>query len=233
MASRFRLAESVKIPFSVIVVTALTAGRLTQSLRPTSSVSDRIGAMADLYALYRLNKLRFRLHPAATSVCMAYLPNTVDTAPNGLSQISETMDRAFISSAQTVPTKWVDVPPQVLRGALPWYKTVSGTPDDWDEVVGSLFATNVVGTTGTEGITYEVLGEYEFKSALDPSNTPKIIEARSQRQREIILKAFSGPGSNSGDRRVPSGNMPTSAGIRTSWMPQVSVPRGPVTDTGC
>ncbi len=183
-------SESVKIYFGIVVTSTLTAGRYSQSLRPTASVSDRIGAIADVFALYRLNKLRFRLHPAATTIMMCALPNYVDTAPNGFSQMSETKAKAYISSVYSVPTKWVNVDLAVIRGALPWYKTVAGAPDDWDEIACTLYLTNQAGTTGTEGFVYELEGEYEFRDPIDPGNTPKLIEARAQRRREEILKGL-------------------------------------------
>jgi hypothetical protein len=80
----------------------------------------------------------------------------------------------MVSATESVPGNWVNVPPRALEGMQEWYKTVAGTPDVGQEVLGVI---QLVGTL-TETISVEVAGRFEFCAPIEASNTPAMQLAR-------------------------------------------------------
>jgi hypothetical protein len=164
--------------FTALAAVSLAAGVNTFSVSPNTSLSTRLADIADTYSLYRVTKLRFRLHRVGTIggtyQVACYCPGVTDNRPSNTAEAGATLHRSIVSATQTVPGNWAVVPRQVLHGMQDWYKTVVGTPDAGQEVVGII---QLVGTL-TETISLEVSGEFEFMSPIDASNTPAMQMAR-------------------------------------------------------
>ncbi len=180
--------QGVKLPFKIFVNDNLTTGKYALSLQPNATLGDRVVNVANAFELYRLNKLKFRLHVSpATSVMAAFLPEFADTAPANFSQISEILDSCFQSSAMTMPCDWVSVHLPNLRGPLPWYKSIGGAPDSWDETAGTIYLADSTGSSSA-AFVMEIVGEYEFKGPADPANTPMLKACKDNRRREELVR---------------------------------------------
>jgi hypothetical protein len=81
---------------------------------------------------------------------------------------------------QTVHSEWIKVPKVDLAGPLPWYKTVLGTADPTEESPGSLIVVGV----GTDLVSIEVYGVFEFKTSLATANTPAVLTLRMRVRQE-------------------------------------------------
>jgi hypothetical protein len=186
-------------------IDAMTAGALTISLNPTG-FSTRSLSISDAYQLFRVTGLRFRLHPhgspaaaVLSDVMLGYSPDFLDTPPTTFATMGELGYVAFmggptvgaLSRAQTCPSAWVTVPTSLLAGSLPWYKSVLGAPDSWDEVPGSLYAcTDNISNASLFLAEIEVL--YQFKGQVDPANTPELrFLATQRREKERLLRILS------------------------------------------
>jgi len=179
--------QGVKFPFKILVSDQLTAGKYALSLQPNATLGDRLVNVANAFELYRINKLKFRLYPTpGTSIIAAFLPAFADTAPANLTQISEIVDSALQTTTMTMPGDWVDVNKSNLKGALPWYKTIAGAADSWDETAGTIYFADAGGTSN--GFVLELKGEYEFKGPADPANTPSLKICKDERRRQELLR---------------------------------------------
>jgi len=175
---------TTSIPFHQTFSPSLTTGTQTTQLTP-AQISARVSALSDNFELYRLTRLKFKIHPcvsqAAEVFCAAFYSNILDTTAS-FSGIVEGPACAIISGKATVPTNWVNVPKACLAGALPWYKAQAGAPDPWEEVAGVLVLASDSGASSAS-LTIEVDGVIEFKNAVDPSYNPRTRE----RAREKVL----------------------------------------------
>jgi hypothetical protein len=190
--------DSIAEEFSAYISAALVAGANNLALNP--AVTSRLAAIGDTYEFYRLKALKFRLHPNGTQTSVAgaaWQAGVIDTAPATVAQLAEGVNNTLLGSRATVPSAWCQVPRKDLAGAFPWYKSVQGTPDVSEEIVGYIFLT---GTT-TEAYNLEVRGVMEFKQAIAPANTPMEIELRSRlrmerqqaqaaKEREALMKVL-------------------------------------------
>ncbi len=183
------LGRTVKVPFRNLFSIVLTAG-VNSSRLAAATLSGRCASLCDNFALYRVNKYRFRIHPtvlASETMVIAFVPDIVDTTPT-FTNVTESNFLAVLGLQCTIPSEWCTVPQNVLRGAIPWYKSVQGTTTDWEECFGTmLYASTNASSTAT--IWWELEGEIEFSGAEDPGITPADRAASAMhRERERILR---------------------------------------------
>ncbi len=174
------------VPFHTIANVTLSAGAFTLDLNPTV-LSSRLGAIADAYNNYRCTKLEFRLHPPAFSatnrvLTCGYVAGGSTAAPAALGSI-EYQYMTLIRAAQTVPTNWVEIGREALRGPLPWYRAIpQASVDTTEESFGSLYFWS---DDTTPVVIVELRGVFEFKDALDPALTLERRDARARRMQEL------------------------------------------------
>ncbi len=187
-------AATTKIPFKTVIDNALTAGQYAELLNPVA-LGDRIGAISESYQLWKINRLSYRFQPD-TSVSFNMAAGfegagVIDNQPT-FSELTENLFSCLLGKGQTCPSNWVQVPPKVLKGALPWYKTeASGNVDQWEEIPGFIAVASDSSSTAT--FVLELKGEVEFKDPCDPANTPLIAEKRKARMREYLLSVLAAP----------------------------------------
>ncbi len=186
-----RNQQSVRVPFRIITSAVLASGQASTQITP-ANMSSRLSSIGDNFDLYRLNRFRFRIHPYTLTtelLVVSHYPNTVDTTPS-FASVSEANSMAIQGGQATVPSDWINVPLTECRGALPWYKTVAGSPDSWEEVCGTFaFASN--SGTSTSNIFIEVEGEMEFSGAADPAITPQErLSQNIKKEKERIMKVL-------------------------------------------
>ncbi len=195
-------ADSCVMPFHVMTSVTLAAASASVAVQP-ANLGARILTEADAWALYRLKSFRFRLYPVpaiAAADAMGWADSVPDTLPNTIGTIGVLVPSVLQTAGQSIPTEWMSIPAKSLQGPFPWYKTVAGTADVTEEVVGTLcFAGGA-----TDTLYYELRGEIEFKGALPTTSTPLALELRSklreerrnallERERKELLKVFSLP----------------------------------------
>ncbi len=149
---------------------------------------SRILTIADSWAEFRVNSLKFRLHPETNTsgggVAAGLYTGIADTPPASISNVMELIPSAFLGYNSTVPSNWIDVPQKDLRGYFSWYKTIIGSPDV--DVEHPCFIQVV--TSGTMDLfALEIYCEFEFKGAISTSNTPEEIALRNK-LRELKVK---------------------------------------------
>jgi hypothetical protein len=145
--------------------------------------STRFAAMLDLYGLYRLTKFNFRILKGTNEVqSAAVIANFQDATPSSPAKIFEAIHSQAYMIGETARLPFVKVPKAVLAGALPWYKSIPGSIDSWEEIPASLvgYTDAVAGT-----ILLELEWEAEFKDQLPPAATPAVRSARLQNARDI------------------------------------------------
>ena len=181
--NRTSKVDSERIPFHAIQTGAMVSGN-TQVLGIPASMAPRLGVAADVWAHYRIRKLKFRLHPSADANAQAagWVGGVQDTTPTTVTMVSELIPATYLAGEATVPTEWVVVPKVDLAGPFPWYKTVSGTPDTTEEYPGMI----CIAGTGTGAYAIELRGEYEFKTAVNTGNTPAAVALRAKLRDERI-----------------------------------------------
>lgn len=178
MQNRNRNNDHIRVAFRTVLQASLAAGVSTTPLSPNSSFGSRLLAEADAWSLFRVNALRFRLHPGGgQNQAAGYSAGIADTPPATIANVVELLASTFQKSQTTVPSSWVNVAKADLRGANPWYKSIAGTQDNWDEFPGYL---SVCGTT-TDPYVLEIEGEFEFRGAIAIGNTPAMVRARDER----------------------------------------------------
>lgn len=192
--------ESVVAEFHLLVNQALVSGVLNFPVSPSgfAAQSTRAAAMADEYAHFRVNALKFRLHPTSTAAANAaaqavgYVGGVQDTPPATLAQVMELVPATFLSMGNgtsptsTVPSEWVRVPTRDLRGPFPWYKALNGGSDATEEAPGLIC---VAGNSTTVTVV-ELFVVLEFKTAVAPANTPLAINARLAARSEKLARAL-------------------------------------------
>ncbi len=182
---------TTSVTLHTVINGAMSSGAATFALTP-SGIGGRLATLADAWGLFRVRKLKFRQHRQAALAgalqVATVVSDFVDAYPSTFQSACEMGPAAVISALQTVPSDWVEVPPAVLRGALPWYKAVAGAPDSWDEVP----VTFVIVGTGTDTFYLELKLVVDFKDPLPAGSTPMMRElAKSKREREHILQVLS------------------------------------------
>lgn len=172
-------------PFHFHTSTALVAGATSVNVAPASF--PRMAIVADSFALYRVTELEYRLLPAGTitgNQAAGYIPGAVDTPPSTVIQLSETLESVILPIRQTVPTNWAKLQWADLKSYLPWYKSVIGTTDPVDEIQGTIFFCG----SGTETVSYEVRGIFEFKNPISASNTPMLREQKILKEKARLYE---------------------------------------------
>jgi len=167
------------MPFHYLYQQALVAGVASATANP-SGLSPRALVEADTWMHFRLTQLQFRIHPSAAASGAAQLAGFVggvqDTPPGTILAVAELLPSTVLGSRATSPSAWVRVPKSELAGPIPWYKTITGTADATEEYPGQLI---FVGT-GTETITVETRGVFEFKGSVATANTPAALKLREE-----------------------------------------------------
>jgi len=193
--------DSCLMPFHSISTGALAAGVVSFPLAPLAF--SRVTLEADVWAYFRVRKLQFRLLPTSPStvnMAAGYIGGVQDTTPATLLQVVELLSSCVKGVGQTVPSNWCRPSRSELAGVFPWYKTVLGTADPTEEAPGVIC---IVGT-GTESYSVEYRGVFEFKTAVNASNTPMSLKYRAlmraerqqidaAKQRDAILKVLAIP----------------------------------------
>lgn len=176
-----RNIDTVRIPFKAFLSNTFTSS--TQLLL-TPTITPRLTAIADDYDEYRFEKLRFRVRDSsgATGHQMAcYIPGIVDTPPSNLAQIGEVLNTVGVTTGETVPSQWADIPKGVLSGMHNWYKSVAGAPAAAEEQQGVVCLVET--SAGSVNQVLEIEGICAFRSAISAANTP-LERALAQRRRE-------------------------------------------------
>ncbi len=193
----------IRVPFSLYSPSAMTSGSGALNLQPSNF--PRVLSIADSFDLFRLGELSYRIHPPQMGVgasstthtvphFMAFFPGITDTTPTPTS-ISENIQRCISAPGMTVPTAWVHVPKEMLRGPLPWYKTVNGSTDPVNEYPGTIY----YGSTGSESVLSEIQGVFEFKGPAPTGATPMMKKnVALLRERQRLLDLLSGVSLNTG-----------------------------------
>ena len=186
--------SSVKIPFHNVLTFTLAAGISNLAISP-ATLSARVAAIAETFNLYRIDRFKYRLVPytlASEVVVAGYVSDTVDGTLS-FTSVAESNALVTFGLQMSVPSDWMNVPSQVLRGALPWYKAVAGTPTTWEEQAGTLnFASINTGSTATLCLEFD--GTIEFNSPIDPTLTPAMRKvAQDKREKLRILKLLAEP----------------------------------------
>lgn len=131
----------------------------------------RASAIADVYGLCRLKKLRVTMCPQNTAgYAVGYAPGVLDTAPATMSEIVALPEARYQSGFSTMPQSF-DIPPQELLGdnQIKWFKTVAGAADSNFEIQGALYLSSE-GVTSTIKLVLDYV--YEFQSWSLANNTP-------------------------------------------------------------
>lgn len=194
--------DSATMAFHSCINGTLVSGLTSVGLAPSSFA--RVLVEADVWALFRVRKLAFRLLPTSPSTVAqagGYIGAIQDGPPATFAQIVELLPSCIKGVGQTVPTSWVHISKSELAGPFPWYKTIAGTPDATEESPGTIY---VVGT-GTETVTVEFKGVFEFKTGVNSANTPLALRLREEmrserlnlvreRERNTLLRILAPPG---------------------------------------
>ncbi len=182
-----------RVPFHAIQTPALTSGAASLALNPANIV--RLATIADTFEEYRIVELMFRLRRIGTLTSVGFaagfFPGISDTAPNTANLVMESLDACIVDPVTTVPSDWVKVSRENLKGSMDWYKAIAGAATDWEERPGTIY----FGGSGTESALIELRGVYEFKGTVDTSDTPvERTRKREERERARILRLLSGTG---------------------------------------
>jgi len=180
------------VHFAGILSITYVGGLSTVQLSPNSTLSARAASIADNYALYRVTALRFRIRHTDSTMSanqlVTFIPGITDTSVASVAPASETGRYSYLSINESVPAPWCIVPRAELMGMHPWYKTVPGTVESAEEIVGNLFCVG----TGVENCKLEVAGTFEFKDPVAASETPviaKLSMAIREERRRLALDA--------------------------------------------
>ncbi len=153
---------------------------------------SRLNSVSDVFQMYRVAKLKFRLHRYGTMTvphtASFYPGNTINSASSTLSTNFENPVMTQLPTVAIAPSAWAKVPRSILMGEMPWYRTQpnAGLADPI-----TIQGTIVVVSTGTEQVYLEVEALYLFKGSADASVTPSPEQvALAQKERLMKLLAF-------------------------------------------
>jgi hypothetical protein len=191
--------QIVKVPFRAFVTNALAAGVASFGLSPGAGLSNRLNTISDAFEMYRFTKLHFRILPsdvsATAKMAVCFVPADLTTAPSTVVQCFDTNLVSYWAGfeVQTVPGDWVEVPPAVLSGLFPWYRTQGGGGTTEESTQGQFY---VVGT-GTQNYCVDIRGVVELKGIANTGNTPQsrlvIKNQKDAAERERLLRLVCGP----------------------------------------
>lgn len=144
------------------------------------SRSGRLLTEADSFAHFRIDALKFRLHPGPTSntgvQAAGFVGGVQDVLPATVATVGELIPSVCHSLNNFTPTEWVNVPKKDLAGPLPWYKSIAGGVDATEESPG--FLCIVTDGGATDPFLIEIRGRVTFKTAVAAANTPASLQAR-------------------------------------------------------
>ncbi len=179
--------------FKEMLYAQSTAGGAAAIAIAPASIGGRFQEIADGFALFRVNSFRYRMHPVVSqtsSTAMGVISEFADAYPGTIATAMECLASVFLSGSAVVPTQWVEVPRRVLRGALPWYKTIAGSPDSWDETPCTLICYNSAASTNTVNIEFEL--DVTFRDPVPTGSTPAMMKKlRDYRMRKYVLYLLS------------------------------------------
>jgi hypothetical protein len=199
--------KPVSFPFHCYVQLNTASNVASLQLTPSAlaSYTTRLAAMSDLYSVFRWKRCSYRqIVQGGTGEirAMGVASAVLDTPPTGLSATAELRAVTIVGAGEVSRPPWVTIPQNVLRGSLPWYKSVAGAADPWDEVPAIIYAYS---QTATGAVTFELDGECEFKSQVAPANTPRLVEAGYPAKRRPPVEAQNNQVAT--DRYVVRGNL--------------------------
>jgi hypothetical protein len=181
--------DAITVSCRRLAIYNLTAGVATVTMAPSTFIEA--AAVSDVFELYRITKLRYRLYRHATlgaTATAVYIAGVVDNPPSTAADASVSPYAAVITPIMTQPSEWKSISKRDLASYSTWYKTVAGSPDPSLEEQGKIY---LAGTT-TDAFTMEVEIVYQFKSPCTTSATPAERGALERlRERERLLKILS------------------------------------------
>ncbi len=178
--------DSSVVPFHSLLATALVSGAGAFNGNSAGLSGTRLPSEADAWAHFRIKSLRFRIIPDGAITgrqVVGWVGGVEDTVPATTATALELVPSTIFGARATVPTEWVSVRKEDLAGPLPWYKTVQGTADSTEEMPGQLVITG----NGTDTVTVEVRGVFEYKTSVSTANTPAAIAARLRLRQERLV----------------------------------------------
>jgi len=132
---------------------------------PVNPQSTQLGDLDDVgnqFDLFRVAKLKYRLHPmdpANLVGALAYVPD-IDVQTATATQLSGSPIAAVMTPFSGVPSPWITVPPSQLKGMLDWYKCVADAGAAEFESQGTIYLACGLGDV----LYWEVRGIMEFKN---------------------------------------------------------------------
>lgn len=169
-------------PFHAVVAYTLSGGVLAVPIRPDASgiAIPRLTTAADVWALWRMKRFRFRLlcntqSTAVDSVVGYYGKAPATTAPATVQTITELGKFSLVTTKQTSHGQWVRVPKSLMMGQMPFYQTQGGSTgaDVAEEDCGTMYLFG----SSTGPLSVEISGTILFKSPVDGTNTPLSLPA--------------------------------------------------------
>jgi len=174
LMSKQTRTSNIKVKFLFFSsVSATSAASGVVFVNPNTSLTPHGALPADGFEFYKFNKLAFRLFRTGTInglQSMTYVGGIEDTSQLTVGQSSESICTSILVATDTQPTRWQNVPKNLLRGYMPWYKTIQGSPDSAEEIQGQLVATTTSGSA--ESVFFEVRGEVEYRGPIATTSTP-------------------------------------------------------------
>ncbi len=171
--------DNQRAVFHALLTPQLAANVASVALSPfaMSNWSTRLADLADNWAHFRALSFRFRIHRGSLTgrLTVGFVGGVQDVTPATASNIMELLPATVYENTYTKPSDWVKVSKSELRGPFPWYKSLPGTADATEEAPGVLC---IVGGAAADVTTIEVVGEFEFKTAVAPANTPMAVQLR-------------------------------------------------------
>ncbi len=171
--------DSQRAVIHAMLTPQLAANAAFVSLNPSAlgAWSTRLADLADSWAHFRVLNFRFRIHRGSLTgrLTVGFCGGVQDTLPASASAIMELLPATVYESTYTKPSDWVKIAKSELRGPFPWYKSIAGAADATEESPG-VFC--LIGGAAADITTVEVVGEFEFKTAVAPANTPAAVELR-------------------------------------------------------
>jgi hypothetical protein len=159
--------------YTNLVAAAGSAGSL--ALQPSQTGWGRATTMAEIFQLYRFTKLAISYlgqNTQVNDVAVGVMTGLPDTIPVSVSSVCQLEYSSINFGDQTTPTT-LRVPRSFLVGQAPnvWWKTVSGAPQDWNEIQGVIYG--VSGAASANAFPVFIEYEIEFCDFVNPLQTPK------------------------------------------------------------
>ncbi len=206
----FVSTNSVRVHIRQVSETTLSAGAATITVSP--AMSPQSTQYADAFQMYRVTRLRFRLMRTTTTTATqsaCYLPGVTDNSPSSAAAAAAVPASVILPLTATVPTRWCNVPSNILSSYMNWYKTVVGSPDAAEEIQGNIY----VRGGATDQYLIEIDAIMDFRVSVPTGVTPMTavdrgrLERDKERQRILnLLAGTSAPSTVSGIPRVIPGS---------------------------